>query len=150
GHIESVSVTGKRGKTVPIVLRGDTVWPRERLAPGERVTVHVEISRPGWIGWLVGHHEERTMTVVTPAAHIRSALLSPRRGPAVTVSFDEPVSRVAIGGGRLHRLASGRNVVPLGVRAAGTATTGTTTVAAAVRPWETLQEPTLVSWFVPG
>jgi hypothetical protein len=150
GHVERVTVTGKRGKPVPIVLRGGTVWPRVRLAPGERVTVHVEIGRPGWIGWLVGRHEERTMTVVTPAAHIRSALLSPRRGTPVTVSFDEPVSRVAIGGGRLRRLASGRNVVPLGVRAAGTATTGTTTVAVAVRPWETLSQPKLVSWFVPG
>ena len=150
GHVERISVTGVHGKPVPIVLRGGTVWPRVRLAPGERVTVHVEISRPGWIGWLVGRSEERTLTVVTPAAHIRSALLSPKRGTAVRVSFDQPVSRVAIGGGRLQRLRSGRSVVPLGVRAAGAATTGTTTVAAAVRPWETLPQPTLVSWFVPG
>ena len=150
GHVESISVTGMHGKSVPIVLRGGTVWPRVRLAPGERVTVHVETGRPGWIGWLVGRHEERTMTVVTPAAHIDSALLSPKRGTPVTVSFDEPVSRVAIGGGRLRRLGTGRSVVPLGIRASGTATTGTTTVAAAVRPWETLPQPTLVSWFVPG
>lgn len=150
GHVERVSVTGKHGKAVPIVLRGGTVWPRVRLAPGQRVTVHVEISRPSWIGWLVGGSEERTLTVVTPAAHIRSALLSPKRGTAVRVSFEEPVRRVAIGGGRLQRLGTGRSVVPLGVRAAGRATAGTTTVAAAVRPWETLPEPTLVSWFVPG
>jgi L,D-transpeptidase catalytic domain/Putative peptidoglycan binding domain len=150
GHVERISVTGKLGKPVPYVLRGGTVWPRVRLAPGERVTVHVEISRPRWIGWLVGRSEERTLTVLTPAAHVRSALLSPRRGTAVRVSFDQPVSRIAIGGGRLRRLGTGRSVVPLGVRASGAATTGTTTVAAAVRPWETLQQPTLVSWFVPG
>ena len=150
GHVERVTVTGKHGKPVPIVLRGGTVWPRTRLAPGERVTVHVVTSRPSWIGWLVGGSQERTITVVTPAAHLRSALLSPKRGTDVRVSFDQPVSRVAIGGGKLQRLATGRSVVPLGVRAAGTRTAGTTTVAAAVRPWETLPEPTLVSWFVPG
>jgi L,D-transpeptidase catalytic domain len=150
GHVERIFVTAKDGQPVPIVLRGDTVWPRDRLAPGEHLTVHVEISRPGWIGWLVGRSEQRTMTVVTPAAHIRSALLSPKRGAAVRVSFDEPVRRVAVGGGKLRRLTTGRDVVPLGVRAAGSATTGTTTVAVAVRPWETLSRPKVVSWFVPG
>ena len=41
------------------------------------------------------------MTVVTPAAHIRSTPPRPKRGTPVTVGFVEPVSRVAIGGGRL-------------------------------------------------
>ena len=54
GRIEHVSVTGPDGKTLPYVLRGDTVWPRTRLAAGERVTVTVDVRRPGWIGWLVG------------------------------------------------------------------------------------------------
>ena len=138
------------GKTVPVELRGDTVWPLVRLRPGERLTVTVVSRRPTWIGWLVGGKETRTMTVVTPKAHIRATLLRPKRGSPVLVSFAEPVSRIAIGGGRLHRLASGRSVVPLGVLATGRATAGTTTVAAAVRPWETLSEPADVSWFVPG
>jgi peptidoglycan hydrolase-like protein with peptidoglycan-binding domain len=150
GHVERVSVSGTHGKPLPIVLRGGTIWPRVRLAPGQRVTVHVEISRPSWIGWLVGRSEERTMTVVTPTAHLRSELIRPKRGTPVSVSFDQPVSRVAIGGGGLRRLGSARSVVPLGIRASGRATTGTTTVAAAVRPWETLSQATLVSWFVPG
>jgi hypothetical protein len=150
GHVESVSVDGPGGKPLPIVLRGGTVWPRVRLTPGERVTVTVETRRPSWIGWLVGGQEKRTMTVVTPAAHIRATLLRPKRGTAVTVSFAEPVSRVSIGNGRLRRLGAGRSVVPLGVLAAGSATAGTTTVAAAVRPWETLSKPAHVSWFVPG
>ena len=146
----SLSVKGPDGKTVPVVLRGDTVWPRVRLRPGERLTVTVEIHRPGWIGWLVGRQEEKTMTLVTPKAHIRATLLRPKRGNPVIVSFAEPVSRIAIGDGRLQRFGPGRSVVPLGVRAAGRATAGTTTVAAAVRPWETLSEPAHVSWFVPG
>jgi hypothetical protein len=150
GHVEHLTVTGPQGKPLPVVLRGDTVWPRARLRPGERLTVTVQIERPSWIGWLVGRQEKRTMTVVTPAAHIRSTLLRPKRGTAVKVSFSEPVSRIAIGNGRLQRLGTGRNIVPLGIRAAGHATAGTTTVAAAVRPWETLSEPAHVSWFVPG
>ena len=40
--------------------------------------------------------------------------------------------------------------MPLGVRASGRATAGTTTVAAAVRPWERLSKPAHVSWFIPG
>jgi peptidoglycan hydrolase-like protein with peptidoglycan-binding domain len=150
GHIEHLSVRGPDGKTVPVELRGDTVWPLARLRPGERLTVTVVIRRPTWIGWLVGGKETRTMTVVTPKAHIRATLLRPKRGSRVLVSFAEPVSRIAIGGGRLRRLASGRSVVPLGVYATGRATAGTTTVAAAARPWETLQEPAHVSWFVPA
>jgi L,D-transpeptidase-like protein len=150
GHVESVSVKGPGGKPLPIVLRGGTVWPRVRLAPGERVTVTVETRRPSWISWLVGAQETRTMTVVTPAAHLRATLLRPKRGTAVTVSFAEPVSRVSIGDGRQRRLGAGRTVVPIGVRAAGRATAGATTVAAAVRPWETLSKPAHVSWFVPG
>jgi hypothetical protein len=150
GHIEQLTVRGPHGKPLPVVLRGGTIWPRVRVTPGERLSVTVEIRRPSWIGWLVGRQEKRTMTVVTPAAHIRSTLLRPKRGTAVTVSFAEPVSRIAIGGGHLRRLGAGRNVVPLGVRASGHATAGTTTVAAAVRPWETLSEPSRVSWFVPG
>src|SRR5262249_7869158 len=101
GDIEHLSVTGPRGEPVPVELRGGTVWPLVRLAPGEHLTVHVKIRRPSWIGWLVGGQEKRTMTVVTPAAHIRSTLLRPKRGTAVSVSFAEPVSRIAIGGGRL-------------------------------------------------
>jgi L,D-transpeptidase catalytic domain len=150
GHVERLTVKDRHGKPLPIVLRGGTVWPRVRLTPGERVTVTVVTRRPSWIGWLVGGHEKRTMTVVAPAARIRSTLLRPKRGTAVTVSFAEPVSRVAIGGGRLRRLGAGRSVVPLGIRASGRATAGTTTVAAAARPWEKLSKPAHVSWFVPG
>ena len=145
GHVERLSVRGPHGKPVPAVLRDGTVWPRVRLTPGEHLTVTVKISRPSWIGWLVGGQERQTMTVVTPAAHIRSTLLRPKRGTAVTVSFAEPVSRVAIGGGRLQRLGAARSVVPLGIRASGRATAGTTTVSAAVRSWETLSKPAHVA-----
>ena len=57
GHVEHLSVKGPHGEPLPVVMRGDTVWPRARLRPGERLTVTVEIQRPSWIGWLVGRQE---------------------------------------------------------------------------------------------
>ena len=149
GHVERISVKEPDGTPVPVVLRGDTLWPRTRLAPGERLTVTVDIRRPGWIGWLVGRHEERAMTVVTPVAHLRSTLLRPKRGGVVTVRFSEPVARVVVGRARKRRLG-GKSVVPLGIVASGAATAGTTTVAAAARGWETLSPPAHVTWFVAG
>ena len=149
GNIERVSVTGPDGEKVPYALRGNTVWPSARLDAGERVTVKVDVRRPGWIGWLVGGQVERTFTVKTPVAQIRSTMLRPRRGSPVTVRFAEPVARVRVGSGR-HRKVGGESVVQLGIVATGAATAGTTTVAAAARPWERLSEPARVSWFVPG
>ena len=150
GRVERVSVRGPHGKLLPFDLRGGTVWPRTRLPAGEHVTVTIDVRRPGWISWLVGRHVERTVAVVTPVAQLRSTLLRPKRGSAVTVRFAEPVSRIAVGRPRQRSLRPGRTVVPLGVVASGRATTGTTTVAAAVRPWEKLSEPVRVSWFVAG
>ena len=151
GQVKHVSVTDRRGKPVPVVVRDGTLWPSERLASGERLTVSVDIQRPGWIGWLVGRHVERTVNVTTPVAKIRTTLLRPKRGSPVTIRFAEPVTRVAVGSAKLRRMPlPGRGTVPLGVVASGRATAGTTTVAAAVRPWERLSEPARVSWFVPG
>ena len=150
GHVQLVSVRAADGKSVPVVLRDGTLWPQKRLDAGERVTVTVETRRPGWIGWLVGRQERRTVTLVTPVPHIRSTLLTPERGSAVTVHFAEPVARVSIGQSKQRRLTSGRSVVPLGVVASGSAAAGSTTIAAAARDWEKLSEPERVSWFVAG
>jgi L,D-transpeptidase catalytic domain len=150
GHLERVAVKEPDGTPVPVVVRHGVVWPRVRLEAGERVTVTVDVRRPSWAGWLVGRHEQRTVTLVTPVPHIRTTLLQPKRGSAVSVRFAEPVSRVRIGHAQHRRWETGRSVVPLGVVASGSATAGTTTVAAAVRFWEKLSKPARVSWFVPG
>jgi hypothetical protein len=149
GRIEHVSVTGPNGTKLPYVMRGKTVWPSARLDAGERVTVTVDVRRPSWIGWLVGAEVRRTFTIKTPVAQIRSTLLRPKRGTPVTVRFAEPVARVRVGSGR-HHTVGGHDVVRLGIVASGAATAGTTTVAAAARPWERLSDPARVSWFVPG
>ncbi len=149
GRVESVEVTDPSGKVVPVRVRGETIVPSVRIAPGERLTVRASIRRPGWIGWLVGHDVERTTTIVAPAAHLRSTLLSPKRGSVVTVRFAEPVSRVVVGRTG-KRIWGGATAVSLGIVASGPASAGTTTVAAAPRPWEKLPSPVRVSWFVQG
>jgi peptidoglycan hydrolase-like protein with peptidoglycan-binding domain len=150
GHVENVSVTDEDGEALPVGVGRGIVWPHARLDAGKRVTVKVDVRRPGWIGWLVGRHAERTVTLVTPVAHLRSTLLRPERGSTVAVHFAEPVSRVTVGRKRQRGLGAGRGVVPLGVVASGDASVGTTTVAAAARRWEKLSEPVRVSWFVAG
>ena len=150
GHVQEVSVAGPDGRTLPIGLSHGIVWPHVRLPAGERVTVTVEVRRPSWIGWLVGHHDKRTVRLVTPSAQIRATLLRPKRGTSVTVHFAEPVARARVGRTPRRGLGSGRAVVPLGVVASGAAIAGTRMVAAAARRWETLSEPVRVSWFVAG
>jgi L,D-transpeptidase catalytic domain len=150
GDVQDVSVKGPDGKPLPIGLSHGIVWPHARLAAGTAVKVTVEVRRPGWIGWLVGHHDERTVRLVTPVARISSTLLQPKRGTAVTVRFAEPVARVRVGRTPRRGLGSGRVAVPLGVVASGAASAGTRMVAVAARRWETLSEPVRVSWFVAG
>jgi hypothetical protein len=150
GHVQSVSVQGPDGKPLPFGLSHGIVWPHVRLPAGTRVTVTVEVRRPGWIGWLVGHHDDRTVQLVTPVARISSTLLQPKRGSPVTVRFAEPVARVRVGRTPRRGLGSGRAAVSLGVVASGTAIAGTRMVAAAARRWETLSQPVRVSWFVSG
>lgn len=150
GHVEHVAVTRADGKPLPVGLSHGVVWPHVRLAAGEHVTVRVDVRRPGWIGWLVGRRVERTVTVVTPTARIRSTLLRPKSGNVLTVRFAEPVSRVAVGHRRLRGLGAGRAVVPLGIQASRAVGAGTVSVSAAARRWETLSQPVRVSWFVAG
>lgn len=150
GHVEHVAVTRADGKPLPVGLSHGVVWPHVRLAAGEHVTVRVDVRRPGWIGWLVGRRVERTVTVVTPTARIRSTLLRPKSGNVLTVRFAEPVSRVAVGHRRLRGFGAGRAVVPLGIQASRAVGAGTVSVSAAARRWETLSQPVRVSWFVAG
>jgi hypothetical protein len=149
GHVESVSVTDPRGARLAVRVSHGTVWPLEKLAPGEKLSVTVDFRRPGWIGWLVGHDTERTYAVVAPVAHLRETLLRPQPGARVSVRFDQPVSRVAVGGS-VRSLGPGTTLVPLGVVASGSTGAGATTVAAAARSWELLSAPVRVSWFAPG
>jgi hypothetical protein len=144
----AVKVVSEDGSSVPVQLRGKTLWPAQKLAPGERLSVTVVVRRPRWAGWLVGRNERRTFTVVTPSAHVTGRWLEPGSGTPVTLHFDRAVSVVSLGPGDVRRLARPRRTVELGVVAGDSHRGGTFEVAAVSRSWERLPARVRVTWFV--
>ena len=111
------------------------------------MTVEVTIHRPSWVAWLIGRTEQRSLPLVTPTAKVVDHWLHVPPGAPVKVSFDSPVSLMALDGGPAQSLESPQADPSLGVNAAGTQSYGTMKVAAAARTWETLSEPVTVHWF---
>ena len=146
GTIEHVEAFGAHGQRVPLAVRGGRLTPLKRLTPGEQVTVDVQVHRPGWIGWALGTTRNERLTLSAPIAHVKERWMTVPAGSAVRVSFDQPVNAVAYGssGGLTHHtLRDPDSSVSLGTQPA----TGSTEIAAAARPWETVGTPMLVSWF---
>jgi hypothetical protein len=147
GTVEVVRVTTARGARVPVSLRAGEIWPARKLASGQRLNVELTVRRPGWAGWLVGHTEHRTLTVVTPTARLRGRWLQVKPGGPVAVGFTTKVGAVSFGHGRVRSLTPPRSLVPTGVVASGAHAAGSVVVAAAARPWERLGKPVRVTWF---
>jgi len=106
----------------------------------------VEVRRPGWLGWALGSTRNEHLTLRAPVARVQEPWMTVRSGSDVHVDFDQPVSTVAYGTtGALtaHALGSARSSISLGAQPE----TGTTEIAVAARPWETLGAPMQVSWF---
>ena len=150
GTIERVRAYGPAGQRVPLAIDGGRLTPLKRLTPGERVTVDVQVRRPGWLGWALGSERSERLTLRAPVAHVTQRWMTVPSGSEVQVSFDRPVSAVSYGSGadRLtHRtLSVAKSSVSLGPQGA----TGAIAIAAAPRPWERLGAPTQVSWFPPS
>ena len=147
GQVAAVDVRSAAGARVPVELRQAEVWPLRQLGAGERLTVQVTVSRPAWVGWLVGHSQSSSFTVETPIVHLRDNLLNVKAGKPVSVVFDAPVERIAIKGSKAKHLPTPQTVVSVGVVARGSKGAGKIQVAAAARSWERLSAPILVSWF---
>ena len=147
GRVTTVEVSSAAGAQVPVKLQGAKLWPQVQLAAGERLTVALTVRRPGWAGWLVGHAQRRSFTVVTPSAHLLGRWLQVEAGAPVTVAYDAPVALVSFGGSPARTLPAPQAVVALGMAARGAHLAGTTEVAAAARSWESLPAPVQVSWF---
>jgi hypothetical protein len=151
GSIQRVEAFGPGGRRIPLTVEGGRLTPLQRLKPGERVSVEVEVRRPGWIGWALGHERTEHLTLTTPVARVKQRWMTVHPGSAVRVGFDQPVSAVARGASegklsRAHALAAPQSTISLGPQAV----TGTTELAVAARSWETVGPPTQVSWFPPS
>ncbi len=149
GTIQSVLVTKSPTNTpVPVVLRGDRIWPRHRLRAGQHVSIYVVIKRPGLISWLTGSTERVHIDLMTPTASLRAQYLTLRSGEPLRLEFDHPVQMVAYGppGAVVrHLLAAPRTTVDL----PRTAPAGSELVVAAPRIWESAAG-VAVSWFPAG
>ncbi len=149
GKIESVDVTtGPHSQPIPVVLRGNRIWPRTLIPAHQAVSVDVVVKRPGWISWLGGSTEHLHFTLMTPVASLRSHYLTLRSGSPLRLRFKQPVSVISYGlAGDLHRhvlsTPSAQVTLPRGAAA------GSVMVAAAPRRWER-SKAALVSWFPAG
>jgi hypothetical protein len=149
GKIERIQAFGPRGQPVPVAVSNGRLTPLKRLSPGERISVHVEVRRPGWLGWALGSQRSEQLTLRAPVAHVTRHWMTVPAGAQVQVSFDRPVSAIAYGNAgalNAHALNRPRDSISLGAQAA----TGATEIAVAARPWETVGAPTQVSWFPPS
>jgi hypothetical protein len=149
GSIERVEAFGANGRSIPIAVEGGRLTPLRHLKPGERVSVDVQVRRPGYLSWALGRTRNERLTLTTPVARVNDRWMTVRPGSPVRVGFDQPVSTLAHGSSSLSRaqaLTRPQSAVSLGRQPV----TGTTKVAVAARPWETLGAPTQVSWFPPS
>ena len=150
GRIASAeAVTGPQDRQVPIVVRGNQIWPRGRVPAAERITLNVVIKRPGWISWLAGSSERLRLVVVAPAAKLTQSYVTLASNAPLRLHFSAPVSAFASGAsaGQLsrHVLAAPSTTVTL----ARTAEAGSIWIAGVPRTWET-SKPTVISWFPAG
>lgn len=148
GQVQSVRVSGPGGRKVPVTLRGNRLWPRVALRPGETVSVEAVVRRAGWIAWLAGQLQTVRMTLTTPSAQPQERYLTLASGAPLRLTFSQPVRKVAYGSSLLHKhaLPGPQSTVTLPRPSAG----GTLRVAAAPRSWESLPAPSVVSWFPAG
>jgi peptidoglycan hydrolase-like protein with peptidoglycan-binding domain len=133
GTIEHISAYGPNGRRVPLAVHDGRLTPLKRLTPGERVSVDVEVRRPGWLGWALGSRRSERLTLRAPVAHVTARWMTVPTGSQVHVHFDRPVSVVAYGSpGSLtrHRLHGAKSSISLGAQPA----TGATEIATAARP----------------
>lgn len=149
GTIDHVSVlAGGQSAKVPVVVRGNEIWPRKTLPAGERLSIQVVVRRPGWMSWLTGSTQRVTISTVTPSSSIRSRFLTVHRGQPLQVAFDRPVRVVEYGqAGALHRKVLSTPATRVSLARSSPA--GSIMIAGTPQGWErAAAEP--VSWFPAG
>jgi hypothetical protein len=152
--VQRVTVRDEHGRLVPVSLRGGEIWPKRKLAAGERLHVTAIVHRASWVSWLVGGTKTVETTLTTPSSGVHTTLLHLASGAPVEIRFHEPASRVQL---KLPgyqqesmRFTKPHAVLRTGLQATGPNRFGVLTVAAAARTWERLSAPVNVSWFPEG
>ncbi len=149
GKIQSVTVvTGPHAARVPIVVRGNQIWPRHLVRAHQLMTIDVIVQRPGWNAWFAGKTQHLRLTMYTPSTRLLAHYLTVPAGAPLQLHFSQPVAAYASGAiGHLQRhvLASPQTTITL----TRTAAAGSLAIAAVPRPWET-SGPGVISWFPNG
>ena len=149
GTVSSIDVvTGPNSRRVPVLLRGEQIWPTKLVPAGERLTVDLVVKRPGWISWLSGRTETLHVSITAPVASLTTHYLTVRAHEPLQLHFKAPVAVFATGpAGNLKRriLPTPTSVVTL----AHSAVAGTALVAAAPRTWES-SHAAMISYFPAG
>ncbi len=150
GKISSVVVTGgRRGNLIPVVVRGDRIWPKGTIPAGERITLAVTVKRPGWISWLTGSSEKMHLTYVTPTASVKQSYVTLKSGAPLQLHFTKPVAAVTYGPSAQQMKRHLVSPIDDQVTLARSADAGSVWISAVPRTWETAG-PTVVSWFPAG
>jgi peptidoglycan hydrolase-like protein with peptidoglycan-binding domain len=149
GTIESATaVMGRSAQPIAVRVSGDLITPRQRIPAHEKVSLHIVIKRPGWMAWFAGSTQRLNLTLITPAASLRSHYITVARNAPLRLHFKSPIEVFSYGpAGHLkrHVLGSPRRVVTL----PRSSQAGSTFVSAAPRRWEDAGQ-TMVSWFPAG
>jgi len=140
GSLVSVRATAADGTSVPLAVRGGVLTPTTPVTPGEPLTVAVVVRRQGWASWALGSERRERLRIRTPVVHVEQRWLTVAKGRRPVVRFDSTVSKVSVGG---RTSAVHSKMFPIRSNALG----GSTTVAAAPRPWERLGARVRVTWF---
>ena len=150
GTIQRVqAVEGPHSASLPVRVRGDDVWPAEKVAAGSKITVIATIKRPGWNSWLAGKTQQVTLTETAPAANLRSDFVTRHGTRPLRLHFTAPVRTVSYGALNAHAAKHQFSTPVTSVSVPESAAAGTIAVAVAARTWER-PKPEAISWFPAG
>ncbi|MEN0014687.1 MAG: hypothetical protein AAGC46_15065, partial [Solirubrobacteraceae bacterium] len=147
GKLVSATAATSSGDQIPLVVDGDKLTPKTKVAPGEQIMVSATVQRPSSLGWALGKTRELSTTVTAPISTVSNHWLTVQPGQTVKATFDQPVERAtahtATGQTKQLAMEGPSTTVSLGTHASA----GTVQLANAPRAWEKMGTPTTVSWF---
>jgi peptidoglycan hydrolase-like protein with peptidoglycan-binding domain len=150
GKVESLAAyTDPTNERVPVVLRGNRIWPQGQIPAGQKITIDLVVRRPGWVSWLTGATRRLQLTVTAPEATLSANFVTLAKGAPVRVRFDHAVSVIFYGPTKSHLT---KHVLPAptsDVTLPRTALAGSVWIAGSPLNWET-SKAHLVSWFPSG